>query len=151
MQDFPPSTFSQLTRINEPSRPQTVSPFHWRWMSSGGVVRCWIVVSAPSHTQARSGIPDGPFATWWLEQCSGLHASPTSRRATRWCGDGRERDVEYVGHAIRQVDLQVIEDMLGHVLEIVAVAPRQHDPAESGAVGGEQLLLDATDRQDQPL
>ncbi len=43
--------------------------------------------------------------------------------------------------------MQLLEDGVGHVVEIGLVLARDHDVGQPGPVGGEQLLLQPTDRQ----
>src|SRR5688572_28853908 len=64
---------------------------------------------------------------------------------------GREHRVQHLVDRLDQHDLQLQLHVFGELLQIAAVRPRQHDPAEAGAMRCQHLLLHAAHRKDQAL
>src|SRR5947208_721918 len=64
---------------------------------------------------------------------------------------GLERDLEHVLDLARQVERHRVAHAFGHVVQVLLVALREDDLLQAHAVGGQHLLLDAADGQDQAL
>ena len=62
-------------------------------------------------------------------------------------GVAQQVDAGDVVVGVGEVEDHLLADPLGHVVEVGAVALRQHDLGQAHPVGGEHLLLDAADRQ----
>src|SRR6266550_2839297 len=64
---------------------------------------------------------------------------------------GLEGVLEHLFHAAREVELHRVAHALRHVVDVLLVPLRQDDLGQAHAVGGQDLLLDAADRQHQSL
>ena len=70
-----------------------------------------------------------------------LHRDPPREHLAR--DGGEQHSVNLVADERRS---ELLEDLLGDLLEIHAIALRQKDALDACAVSGEHLLLDASDR-----
>src|SRR5438552_4407604 len=61
----------------------------------------------------------------------------------------KQRGLQDLVDALHELDLHRVGDLLGHVDEILLVLLRHEERLETRAVGREELLLRATDRQDE--
>src|SRR5207248_3221350 len=87
---------------------------------------------------------------------AGAARQPDPREATCGSGGRAERcrlqgDSEHLVDGHREVEVHRVANLLGDIVEIPSVALRKHDIGETGSMGGQHLLLDATDRQNPTL
>src|ERR671925_241057 len=63
---------------------------------------------------------------------------------------GLERGGDRLIHALEPNELEVASNVFRNVVEVLAIAGRQHDATNAGERRGDDLLLDPAHRQHQP-
>ena len=74
-----------------------------------------------------------------------------ARQATASRAGGLQRQLEHLFDAHDRVEGHLLADVLGHVVEVAAVALGDDHVGQPGRVGGEHLLLQPADRQHPAL